>query len=150
MSTSQPPTTPTGVPSGVPAPPPSPAAPVATASTTPISTTPASQPSSPHSSKSWRPSFGDLLAVGAVVITAITYIVEARFLVEITLCIVAIALAIFAALRHESHVLKRTVVCSLTVACLLLFAGPKLIRDFSSEYPHVRFQSPLTWEDPKT
>jgi hypothetical protein len=79
----------------------------------------------------WRPSFGDLLAIGAVVITGITWLCEPGWGLGLFLSLVIVVLVVIAAIRYDSHPVIRVGVSVSVLAIYFVFVGPRLWADYT-------------------
>lgn len=91
----------------------------------------------------WRPSFGDLVTVGALVGAAVMWLKPPNWEWGLPITVVLIALVIFTAMRHHSHPIRRLIVAAATVSILVWAAADPIWRSFRADYPNIIFQSPI-------
>lgn len=85
----------------------------------------------PETPNRWRPSFGDLLGIVAILIGVAVFVVHPDWQISIFLVLLAIALVIFAAMRHAGHPAVRGVVAAVAIGVFVFFVGPPIWGDFT-------------------
>lgn len=85
----------------------------------------------------WRPSFADLITVGAVVVAAIVWFRQPSWQWGLPITLVVIGLVIFTAARHQSHPLRRALVAISVSAILVWAAWEPVWNSFSADYPDI-------------
>jgi hypothetical protein len=101
----------------------------------------------PESHNRWQPSFGDLVGIVAIVIAVIVYVVHPDWQIATILTAVAIALVIFAAIRHTGMLPVRGIIAAAVVGVMFIFVGPPIWKSFLADYPHIALQWPVTFDD---
>jgi hypothetical protein len=99
----------------------------------------------PKPNKQWRPVVGDLVGIGAFALAIVTYLVQPNWEVGTISAFIAIALFIFAAARHESHVLLRVLIGAIVVIGFVAVIWRPLWLSFHRDYPRVAFNWPITF-----
>src|ERR1700723_3677498 len=97
------------------------------------------------SSDPWRPTFGDIVAVLALVAAIIMWLAPPNWEIGISVVIVSIAVVAFTALRHSSHPLFRSAVAVLIAAFLITVGWRPIWNSFHKDYPNVAFRWPISF-----
>jgi hypothetical protein len=101
------------------------------------------------SSDPWRPTFGDIVAVLALVAAIIMWLAPPNWEIGISVVIVSIAVVAFTALRHSSHPLFRSAVAVLIAAFLITVGWRPIWNSFHKDYPNVAFRWPISFGTPE-
>jgi hypothetical protein len=97
----------------------------------------------------WRPSFGDVVTVLALVGAIIMWFAPPNWEIGIPVVVISIGLVAFTALRHPSRPVIRGAAASLVIALLVAVAWHPIWESFHKDYPNVAFRSPITFGDPE-
>jgi hypothetical protein len=93
----------------------------------------------------WRPSFGDLVTVLALVAAIVMWFAPPNWEIGIPVVVASIALVAITARRHTSHPLIRSAAAIVVVTLLIAVAWRPIWDSFHKDYPHVAFRSPVTF-----
>lgn len=103
---------------------------------------------SPDFNQKWRPTFGEIVAVGALVAAAIMWLKQPSWEWGLPITAILVALVIFTAVRHQSHPIRRAAVAAITIAILIWAASGPIWKSFRADYPNIAFQTPITFNPP--
>ncbi len=92
----------------------------------------------------WQPSIGDLMAIIAIVMGVVVYLTQPDWKIGGFLVFVAIALVTFAALRHPSHSILRTLVAVGVVGIFIALIWRPIWTSFHKDYPRIALNWPIT------
>jgi hypothetical protein len=90
-------------------------------------------------SEAWRPTFGDIVTVLALVAAIIMWFAPPNWEIGIAVVVVSIAVVAFTALRHASHPFIRGAVAILIVTLLIAIGWRPIWDSFHKDYPQVAF-----------
>jgi hypothetical protein len=96
-------------------------------------------------SEKWRPSFGDIVTVLALVAAIIMWFAPPNWEIGIPVIIVSIALVAITALRHTSHPFVRGTAAVMVVALLVAVVSQPIWESFHKDYPNVAFRLPISF-----
>jgi hypothetical protein len=100
-------------------------------------------------SDQWRPSFGDIVTVLALVAAIVMWLAPPNWEIGIPVVFASIVLVAFTALRHKSHPFIRGGLAIAVVALLVAVACRPIWDSFHKDYPNVAFHSPITFGAPE-
>jgi hypothetical protein len=100
--------------------------------------------------ESWRPTFSDIVAVGALVGAAIMWLKPPNWEWGLPITAVLSVLVIFTAIRHHSHPIRRAIVAAVTILILMWAAAAPIWKSFRADYPRATFNWPITFNPPET
>jgi hypothetical protein len=95
----------------------------------------------------WRPSFGDIVTVLALVAAIIMWFAPPNWKIGIPVVVASIALVAITALRHASNAFLRGTAAVLVVAILVAVAWRPIWESFHKDYPNVAFHWPISFGD---
>ena len=107
------------------------------------------EPATRAAPEKWRPSFGDVVTVLALVGAIIMWFAPPNWEIGIPVVVISIGLVAFTALRHPSRPVIRGAAASLVIALLVAVAWHPIWESFHKDYPNVAFRSPVTFGDPE-
>jgi hypothetical protein len=93
----------------------------------------------------WRPSFGDIVTVLALVAAIIMWFAPPNWEIGIPVVIASISLVAITALRHTSHPFIRGTVAVLIAALLIAVAWRPIWESFHKDYTQVAFHWPISF-----
>jgi hypothetical protein len=93
----------------------------------------------------WRPSFGEVVAVGALVAAAVMWLKPPNWEWGLPITAILVALVIFTAIRHQSHPIRRAIVAVIAITVLVWAAAEPIWKSLRVDYPNMAFQSPITF-----
>jgi hypothetical protein len=96
----------------------------------------------------WRPTFGEIVAVGALVGAAVMWLKPPSWEWGLPVTAILVALVVFTAVRHQSHPVRRTLVAAVTILILIWAAAGPIWKSFRAEYPRAAFSWPITLNPP--
>jgi len=92
----------------------------------------------------WRPAPGDLVGIAGLVLAVAVYLTQPNWEIGAVLAILAVALIVFAAARHDSHVLWRVPIAAIVIIGFVAIIWRPLWAGFRKDYPHAAFNWPIT------
>jgi hypothetical protein len=107
------------------------------------------EPTKAIADATWRPTFGDIVTVLALVAAIIMWFAPPNWEIGIPVVVVSIALVAFTALRHTSHPFIRGGVAIFITALLVTVAWHPIWESFHKDYPHVAFHWPISFGVPE-
>lgn len=96
----------------------------------------------------WRPSFGELVAVGALVVAAVMWLKPPNWEWGLPITAVIVALVIFTAVRHQSHPIRRALIAAFAIIVLIWAAAGPIWKSFRDDYPRATFNWPIILNPP--
>jgi cell division protein FtsW (lipid II flippase) len=99
----------------------------------------------PEPDNKWRPAIGDLMAIVAIIIGVVVYLVQPNWEIGGLLALIAIALVIFAALRHTSHPILRWSVAVVVIAVFVTVIWRPIWNSFHQDYPTITWSLLERW-----
>lgn len=92
----------------------------------------------------WRPTFPDLITVGALVVAAVMWMKQPTWQWALPITVFVIGLVIFTAIRHQSHPIRRAILATFAIGVLVWAAWMPIRDSFSADYPNFAFHWPVT------
>ncbi len=102
----------------------------------------------PKPANRWQPSVGDLLGIVAIVMGVVVYVTQPDWKIAGALAIIAMALVIFAAIRHSGNPILRGIVAVAVIGLFIAFIWRPIWMSFHKDYPRIAFNWPVTLNPP--
>jgi hypothetical protein len=94
-------------------------------------------------SEMWRPTFSDIIAIGALVATAVMWLTQPNWQIGIPVSALIVGLVIFAASRHQSHPVRRGLAAASVIGIYIWVAWQPISKSIQTDFPRIAFQWPV-------
>jgi hypothetical protein len=98
--------------------------------------------------KRWQPTIGDLVGIAGFALAVIVWLTQPSWEIGGVGATVAIALIVFAAIRHDSRALWRSIIAAVAILGFVAAIWKPLWNSFHKDYPRITFNWPVTLNGP--